>query len=191
MKVESVVFSDALQGGRMLLMVQRTWRSTLEVLARELTLLLVKFIQAGTGSAQVFRSMGRVQVFGSMPSTKMLLRFPSLTRTLRILLPRSKRNLLRWTGWLFRMVVNTSLPLHFLRWKSICPTHRWTWITFLVEYFSQYCSIFVLPRNSDRKSSSMSESQIAVGSNCLEDQGIIGGHRWQHCSIGSMEKKRS
>lgn len=115
MKVESVVFSDALQGGRMLLMVQRTWRSTLEVLARELTLLLVKFIQAGTGSAQVFRSMGRVQVFGSMPSTKMLLRFPSLTRTLRILLPRSKRNLLRWTGWLFRMVVNTSLPLHFLR----------------------------------------------------------------------------
>jgi hypothetical protein len=37
MKIESVVFSDALQGGQMLLMVQRIWRSTVEGLARELT----------------------------------------------------------------------------------------------------------------------------------------------------------
>lgn len=33
-----------------------------------------------------------------------------------------------------------------------------------------------LARNSDRESSSMSESQLAVGSNCLENQATIGGH---------------
>lgn len=97
---KDIAFSDTLQGGPILPMAQRTWPSTMEESARELTLLLVKFIQAGTGSLQVIKSM---------PSTNSLLKSPSLTRILRNLLPRSTIKNLTWTGSLFRMVGNTSL----------------------------------------------------------------------------------